>query len=705
MHWIDWAIMILPLAICGFIAVYTSRYVRSVADFMAGGRGAGRFLICTARSEQGSGAAVFVATFQVFLVSGFTLGWWGQISTPIGLLLMVSGFVIYRYRQTRAMTLGQFFEMRYSRKFRLFAGMLGFFAGLVNFGIIPAVGARFMVSFLGWPQTLDLLGFQIPTFLPLMAFFLTVCVIMTTTAGQVSVLVTDCAEGMFSQLFYTLIAIILLWKVFDWNTTRTVLLATAPGESLVNPFDSGGLKDFNIWYVIIGVFGGTYRCIAWQNSHAFNSSAATPHESRMGGVLGRWRNFAAGVMVTLLSVCALTYFRTHTGEIDAVLNTIKDPSTRDQMRAPLALTMMLPTGVKGMLMSICLMGIVAGDGIHLHSWGSILIQDVVMPLRKKPLTPEQHIRLLRLSIVGVALWAFCFGAIFPQTKYVSFWWGITEAIFVGGAGIAIIGGLYFALGTTKAAWTALIVGSIGALTGILTLLYYERVLQRDFIVHIFNFSFRLNFPWITFWNMLLSTICYVVVSYFTCKEPHNMDRLLNRGKYSAHSDVIAPPPDGKKHNWLYRVVTFGIDEHFSRSDRWITIGITIWSMFWFSVFVVGSIANLVHRWENGTWATYYLWTGVFLPLVIGTGTTVWFTIGCWHDMKAFFKNLREEKVDVHDDGSVSHHDDGHGFPVIPTAAQAPLSALSEGAAAPVAVALEDDDDLTPDGKRNLGPRP
>src|SRR5512140_3570519 len=98
MHLIDWLIMILPLAICGFIAIYTRRFVRSVADFMAGGRGAGRFLICAARSEQGSGAAVFVATFQGFMVSGFTTRWWGVISTPASLLVMVTGYVVYRYR-------------------------------------------------------------------------------------------------------------------------------------------------------------------------------------------------------------------------------------------------------------------------------------------------------------------------------------------------------------------------------------------------------------------------------------------------------------------------------------------------------------------------------------------------------------------------------------------------------------------------------
>ena len=785
MHWIDWLIMTLPLFICGFIAIYTRRFVRSVADFMAGGRGAGRFLICTARSEQGSGAAVFVAAFQGFIVSGFTTRWWGVISTPASLLVMVTGYVVYRYRQTRAMTLGQFFEMRYSRGFRLFAGLLGFFAGIVNFGVIPAVGARFMVAFLNFPQNISVVdlvlnfswhifhpfsnGFVpydthqlvVPTYLLLMGLFLTICVIMTTTAGQVSVILTDCPEGIFSQLFYTFIAIALLIWVFDWGVTKQVLLSTPPGKSLVSPFDSSGLEDFNMWYVLIGIVGGTfYRTIAWQNSHAFNSSAASPHEARMGGVLGSWRNFAAGVMVTLLSVCALTYFQTHTVEIEAAMSNITDPSIKDQMRSPLALTMMLPTGVKGMLLSIALMGIIAGDGIHLHSWGSIFIQDVVVPLRQKPsrkqtlavmaifgllwmiigtlmltmvvgpkyglklfepnatgpeltsinqftnlfwmieagwaalgvllyipfgflissdkpLTPYQHITLLRIGVFGVALWAFMFGWLVPQIKYVQFWWGITEAIFVGGAGICIVAGLYWAKGTTAAAWTALIVGSLGALSGLGVDFYYERFLLKPMYINLFGHAFHMNIPWITFWNMLLASTCYVVVSKLTCRVPHNMDKLLHRGKYSVEpeSEVdaavkglpAAEEPEAiksvkgeltqKKPNWFYRILTFGIDDQFSRTDRWITIGITSWSMFWFLVFLVGTIWNLASPWSNDTWATYYLWTGVFLPLAIGGITTIWFTWGCTHDMIVFFRRLREERIDTHDDGTVFHDEE------------------------------------------------
>ena len=180
----------------GGIAIYSRRFVRSVADFMAGGRNAGRFLICAARSEQGAGAGVYVSMFQAFAVAGFVNGWWGQLSVPIGLLISISGFVVFRYRETRAMTLAQFFEMRYSKRFRLLTGFLGFFAGIVNFGIIPVLGAKFMVFFLELPQEVHIAGYAVQTHLLLMGFFLTICVITTTTGGQVSVLLTDCAEGM-----------------------------------------------------------------------------------------------------------------------------------------------------------------------------------------------------------------------------------------------------------------------------------------------------------------------------------------------------------------------------------------------------------------------------------------------------------------------------------------------------------------------------
>jgi hypothetical protein len=131
-----------------------------------------------------------------------------------------------------------------------------------------------------------------------------------------------------------------------------------------------------------------------------------------------------------------------------------------------------------------------------------------------------------------------------------------------------------------------------------------------------------------------------------------MDQLLHRGIYAVEpegdSDVLIP----QKNSLLNRIL--GIDDQFSRSDRWITLGIFWWSITWFIVFVFGSVAYLIHPWSSEIWANFWFVQAICMPLAIGVVTTVWFTIGCFHDLRVFFRRLREEKVDVNDDGVVEH---------------------------------------------------
>ena len=330
MRLIDWLLMTIPVLIILGVALHTRKYVRSVADFMAGGRAAGRYLLCTARSEQGAGAVMFVGLFEVFARAGFTTNWWQQITVPVGLVISITGFVYYRYRQTRALTLAQFLEMRYSRRFRIFTGALGFLAGVCNFGIIPCIGARFFVNFLGLPQTVQVLSAPVPTFLLLMACFLTASTLLTLSGGQVTILVINCLEGMFSQLGQVVVVIALLLS-FRWVTLHHVLLAQPPGHSLVNPFDSFSTRDFNLWWVLMGLFlNSVYGTMAWQNNHAFNASGATPHDARMGNVLTGWKNFGLLLMVTLMGACVVTYlqhpdFAAGAASVQTAVGRIADP--------------------------------------------------------------------------------------------------------------------------------------------------------------------------------------------------------------------------------------------------------------------------------------------------------------------------------------------------------------------------------------------
>src|SRR5688500_136553 len=172
MHWIDWLVVAAPLALVLAFAIYTRRYVHDVVDFLAGGRVAGRYLLANARGQSDSGLANTMARFEVILVAGFVLQFWEKLPIPIILLLSIAGFVSYRYRETRAMTLAQFFEMRYSKGFRFYMGLLAFVAGILNYGIFPAISARFFIYFLGLPQSIPLGGLAISTLAIIMAIYL-----------------------------------------------------------------------------------------------------------------------------------------------------------------------------------------------------------------------------------------------------------------------------------------------------------------------------------------------------------------------------------------------------------------------------------------------------------------------------------------------------------------------------------------------------
>ena len=657
MHLYDYLFIIIPLAFVFFMGWYTKRYMKSVADFLSGGRVAGRYLLTVARGEQAAGAVMFVASFELIRNAGFTLSWWWWIQAPVYLLVASTGFVIYRYRETRAMTLAQFFEIRYSKSFRVFTGYLGFFAGMVNFGIIPAIGARFITHFLGLPATLTIGDFTVMTYIPVMAVLLSITVYLTISGGLVSVMVTDCIEGIISQLLYLLIIAVLLY-MFSWSEISEVLGNRPAGESLLNPFDSGSIKDFNIWFVMLGLFVNVYGTMAWQNSSAYNAAGLTPHENRMGGILGRWRDSGRSAMTTLLGVCAMVFvlhpdFTVQGDHVRELVGQIPDLKMQEQMLLPIAVTELLPIGVKGALCVVLIMGIFGGDSTHLHSWSSLFVQDVMVPLRKKPLGAKQHILVLRFAVIGVALFSFCFGAFFPQTEYIFMWWGVTMAIYIGGAGAVIIGGLYWKKGTTTGAWSALLTGSTLSVGGIVMRLLCEP--ERPLAWLFDGEGFPLNGVWISFIASLTAAAVYVVVSMLTCREDFNMDRMLHRGKYAKIKEIVGDAHAlsknaNRKVSFLGKLI--GYDENFTLGDKIITSALFWWSMMYVGMFLIGTTWNLIAPWPTEWWSNFWQIFGVGIPVFMALATGIWFTWGGIRDINDLFRRLKSSNVNHLDDGTV-----------------------------------------------------
>ena len=186
LNYIDWLIVMCILSGMIWSVSYSKGLMRSVADFLVAGRSAGRYMVSISSGVAGLGAITIVSHMEMGYVSGFALSWWGFSSSLIMLFILVSGWVIYRFRQTQCLTLAQFFEIRYSRNFRIFTGIVAFVSGIINFGIFPAVGARFFIYFCGLPLSISIIGIDVSTFALLMFLLLSLSLYFVFTGGQMT---------------------------------------------------------------------------------------------------------------------------------------------------------------------------------------------------------------------------------------------------------------------------------------------------------------------------------------------------------------------------------------------------------------------------------------------------------------------------------------------------------------------------------------
>lgn len=503
---IDYTIVVALLALLFAAALLTKRHTQSVVNFLAAGRCAGRYLLTVSEGIAGLGAISIVAGFEMYYNSGFTAVWWQLMIVTATTIAMLSGWIVYRFRQTKALTLAQFLEVRYSKNFRVFSGIMAWISGIINFGIFPSVGARFFIYFCGLPDTLF-------TYALVMATLIIIALLFTCLGGQIAVILTDFIQGTFCNIAIIAIIAVLFCK-FNWSQIITTAMQSTENQSLINPFKISNQNDFSIWFYLIWAFGFFYRGLIWQGNQGYNTSAISPHEARMGKILGTWRILSVNLIMLVLPICVYTFLHNpaFTEQADAatqIINAIENPQIQKQMAVPIVARFVLPAGAIGAFAAVMLAAFISTHDTYLHSWGSIFIQDVVMPFYKKELSPQAHITVLRLSILFVAIFIFGFSLLFRQTDYIYMFMMITGAIFTSGAGAVVIGGLYWKRGTTLAAWVSMITGATLSTTSIIIRQIHTSTPFNNKILTLIGSQ---NGAVLTFYACLIALSSYIIIS-------------------------------------------------------------------------------------------------------------------------------------------------------------------------------------------------
>jgi SSS family solute:Na+ symporter len=368
----------------------------------------------------------------------------------------------------------------------------------------------------------------------------------------------------------------------------------------------------------------------------------------------------------MLPICAFTLmhhidFSDKAQGVRQLLSTIDSNVLQKQLTVPLALTTILPVGILGLFCAVMIGGTIATDDTYLHSWGVIFIQDVILPFRKKPLPPKSHVWLLRFSILLVALFVFVFSLCFKQNDYIMMYFYITGAIYLSGAGSAIIGGLYWKRGCTLAGWGAMITGSMVACGGFIIRTLWAATIcpilnarfpDSQFLIKHSN-EFPLDGARISFLGALCAIAVYVILSLWNWlvlrKPAFDMDKLLHRGDHAIkgeHENDIKLPPTGLKNILPTKEFTMG--------DKIIYYSIFSWNLIGIAALFLTTIYHLIWGTTDAWWIKYWN-VKIWVVAVLGSVTVIWFLIGGIWDLKYFFKVLRLNKQNVLDNGRVIDH--------------------------------------------------
>ena len=317
MNWYDYLIVLLPLAFVLYMGFYSRRYVRGVADFLAAGRICGRYVICIGDVANALAIITLASYVETHYKTGFAVTFWSRLIAPLTIILSLTGYCTYRFRETRALSLGQFLEMRYNRPLRIFASGLRSIAEMLANMIMPAIGARFFIYFLDLPSKIHIGPIVIQTYMILLVIILIMAISLICFGGTLSLVITDAIQGLCCYPLLTLFILFILFK-FSWSREIVpTMMDRVSGESFLNPTDIKNLRDFNLFsLVMLPIVTSFLHRASWIGAGT-SSAARTAHEQKMAHILGSWRNLLGTTFYVLIGVSIITLLNNYDFRGDA----------------------------------------------------------------------------------------------------------------------------------------------------------------------------------------------------------------------------------------------------------------------------------------------------------------------------------------------------------------------------------------------------
>ena len=450
---IDWIIVIVYLGASLGIGLAGRKYVGSTAHFLVAGRELGTWIGVATLAATEIGTITFMYNSELGYRYGFAALSAALISGVVMMVVGRTGFVIRRLRELRLMTVPEYFEVKYSRGLRILTGVLVALGGILNMGVFLKIEGEFLTVITGLDSR-----YLVATMVAILLLEL----IYTTAGGMISVVITDYLQYV---LLSVATIIITLYTVHHagWHT-MVDRVETVMGPSGFNPIAASKFGvSFLIWQILL--WFAIHTC--WQTTAMRMFSTRSPEVSKR---VMTWTGFiflGRGMLPMLWGIAALVLFG------HGPLNSgVSQPVVQGKVMAPIdampaMLSQILGPGVRGIVVAGMLAATMSVNSSYLLGWSAVISQDVIAPVRrasgKAPLSDRSELLVNRVCNACVGLFLIFWGLYYTPPGAVYLYLNITGTIFLAGAFVCVVGGLYWQRANIMGGYFAMLMGAIGAI--------------------------------------------------------------------------------------------------------------------------------------------------------------------------------------------------------------------------------------------------
>jgi len=445
---VDWVIIAAYLVGCIAAGLWMRRYVKDTEDFTVAGREMDVNLGIASLAATEMGLVTIMYCAQLGYEKGLAGATIGLVWAACLWLVGLSGFVIGPLRAAGVVTIPELFEKRFGRRVRMLAGGVIALGGVLNMGIYLRLGGEFLVHVCHMPAG---------ALQWVMTALLAIVLLYTVLGGMLSVLVTDYLQFLVMGLGIVVTSALVILRT-GWGELLAGLWGhwshAPPGSGAADPFDPFAASSFGIGYLGWQTLMILSAVTSWQTMIA--RVLASRDERTAGLIYRRTALYFVGrfALPGLWGAAAFVHFQGRGGLPEGLTSLTAMPAY---------LNTLLPVGVIGLVIAAMLAAEMSTDSGYLLTWATVIYNDLVAPLSRRPVSDATRLFITRTLVVAIGVFLLFFGLWYEIPGNAWDYLSVTASIYLSSIFTLLVGAIYWRRANATGAVCALLLGAIGPL--------------------------------------------------------------------------------------------------------------------------------------------------------------------------------------------------------------------------------------------------